>query len=186
MSWLNTSDKDWNTSYTNFKFLGTPIFHVFSSFHNIRVVNFKTEDLKPHCIQCSHFKVDDVSVLEASSKPPVLIVEDNVTASLHQQHTAWPWLRPGCTRLDWIQCGFKIHTSCTYSWWYRPCHYTFWEYWTILILLPINKCFFRQSHSSCSLPLHRSVSIRVVKLPTQIAKHLQDCFIAKAGLNFGK
>jgi hypothetical protein len=37
---------------------------------------------KPHCIRCSHFKVDDVSALEPSSKPPVRIVEDNVTASL--------------------------------------------------------------------------------------------------------
>jgi predicted membrane protein len=35
----------------------------------------------------SHFKVDDVSVLEPSSKPPIRIVEDNVTASLHQQRT---------------------------------------------------------------------------------------------------
>jgi hypothetical protein len=35
--------------------------------------------LKPHC----HFKVDDVSALEAISKPPVRIVEDNVAASLH-------------------------------------------------------------------------------------------------------
>jgi hypothetical protein len=25
--------------------------------------------LKPHCIRCSHFKVDDVSALEPSSKP---------------------------------------------------------------------------------------------------------------------
>jgi hypothetical protein len=34
------------------------------------------------CIRCSHFKVDDVmvSALEASSKPPVPIFEDNVTA----------------------------------------------------------------------------------------------------------
>jgi hypothetical protein len=32
--------------------------------------------LKPHCIRCSHFKVDDVSALEPSSKPPVRIVED--------------------------------------------------------------------------------------------------------------
>jgi hypothetical protein len=32
--------------------------------------------LKPHCIRSSHFKVDDVSALEASSKPPVRIVED--------------------------------------------------------------------------------------------------------------
>jgi uncharacterized protein YciW len=38
--------------------------------------------LKPHCIRFSHFKVD-VSALEASSKPPVHIVEDDVTASLH-------------------------------------------------------------------------------------------------------
>jgi hypothetical protein len=30
-----------------------------------------------------YFKVDDVD--EASSKPPVRIVEDNVTASLHRQ-----------------------------------------------------------------------------------------------------
>jgi hypothetical protein len=44
-------------------------------------------DLKPHCIRCSHFKVDDVSAPEPSSKPPVRIVEDNVTASLHQQRT---------------------------------------------------------------------------------------------------
>jgi hypothetical protein len=36
-----------------------------------------------HCIQCSYFKVDDVSEFEASSEPPVHIVEDNVTASLH-------------------------------------------------------------------------------------------------------
>jgi hypothetical protein len=48
--------------------------------------------LKPHCIRCSHFKVDDVKVddvsaLEPSSKPHVRIVEDNVTASLHQQRT---------------------------------------------------------------------------------------------------
>jgi hypothetical protein len=43
--------------------------------------------LKPHCIRCSRFKVDDVSALEASAKPPVRIVEDNVTASLHQQCT---------------------------------------------------------------------------------------------------
>jgi hypothetical protein len=39
--------------------------------------------LKPHCIRCCHFKVDDVSALEAISNPPVRIVEDNVTASLH-------------------------------------------------------------------------------------------------------
>jgi hypothetical protein len=39
--------------------------------------------LKPLCIRRSHFKVDDVSALEPSSKPPVHIVEDNVTASLH-------------------------------------------------------------------------------------------------------
>jgi hypothetical protein len=44
--------------------------------------------LKPRCIRCSNFKVDDVGALEPSSKPPVRIVEDNVTASI-------------------IQCGFK-------------------------------------------------------------------------------
>jgi hypothetical protein len=33
------------------------------------------------------YKVDDVSALEASSNRSVRIVEDNVTASLHQQHT---------------------------------------------------------------------------------------------------
>jgi hypothetical protein len=30
-----------------------------------------------------YFKVDDVGALEAISKPPERIVEDNVTASLH-------------------------------------------------------------------------------------------------------
>jgi hypothetical protein len=59
--------------------------------------------LKPHCIRYSHFKVDDVSALEPSSKPPVHIVEDDVTASLHQQRTPWPWLRPGCRDdVTWI------------------------------------------------------------------------------------
>jgi hypothetical protein len=56
--------------------------------------------LKPHCIPCSHFMVDDISALKPSSKPPV---EDNVTASLHQQLTPWPWLRPGCRDdVTWI------------------------------------------------------------------------------------
>jgi hypothetical protein len=45
--------------------------------------NSVLEELKPHCIRCCHFKVDDVTALEAISKPPVRIVEDNVTASLH-------------------------------------------------------------------------------------------------------
>jgi hypothetical protein len=49
------------------------------------IIFCNTGNLKPHCIQCSHFKVDDVSALEDSLKPPVRIVEDNVTASLHQQ-----------------------------------------------------------------------------------------------------
>jgi hypothetical protein len=49
--------------------------------------------LKPHCIRCSHFKVDDVSALEPSSKLSVRIVEDNITALLHQQRM--PWM-PGC------------------------------------------------------------------------------------------
>jgi hypothetical protein len=47
----------------------------------------ETQLLKPHCIRCSHFKVDDVSAVEPSSEPPVRIVEDNVTASLHWQRT---------------------------------------------------------------------------------------------------
>jgi hypothetical protein len=49
----------------------------------IHKVNIKATRL--YCIRCSHFKIDDVSALEASSKPPVRIVEDNVTASLHRQ-----------------------------------------------------------------------------------------------------
>jgi hypothetical protein len=53
--------------------------------HSLRTSVLK--ELKPHCIRCCHFKVDDVSALEAISKPPVRIVEDNVTASLHQQCT---------------------------------------------------------------------------------------------------
>jgi hypothetical protein len=72
---------------------------------------YVTGTLKPHCIRCSHFKVDDVSALDPSSKPPVRIVEDNVTASLHQQRTPWPWLRPGCRDdVTWI-CN---HCCCFY------------------------------------------------------------------------
>jgi hypothetical protein len=41
---------------------------------------FGSHTLKPHCIRCSHFKVDGVRALEASSEPPVRIVEDSVTA----------------------------------------------------------------------------------------------------------
>jgi hypothetical protein len=41
--------------------------------------------LKPHCIRCCHFKVDDVSALKTISKLTVRIVEDNITASLHWQ-----------------------------------------------------------------------------------------------------
>jgi hypothetical protein len=60
-------------------------------------------NVKPHCIWCSHFKVDDISALEPSSKPPVRIVEDDVAASLHQQRTPWPWLQPGChDKVTWI------------------------------------------------------------------------------------
>jgi hypothetical protein len=50
--------------------------------------------LKPHCIRCRHFKVDDVSALEAISKLPVCIVEENVTALATYART--PWLQPGC------------------------------------------------------------------------------------------
>jgi hypothetical protein len=75
--------------------------------------------LKPHCIRCSHFKVDDVRALEANSKPPVRIVEDGVTALVMYAMTlvtAWmSWRRNvdllvlagTSTRLDWIKCGFK-------------------------------------------------------------------------------
>jgi hypothetical protein len=72
-----------------------------TSFRSSRSFIFRI--LKPHCIRCSHFKVDDVSALKASAKPPVRIVEDNVTASLHQQRTPWPWLRHGCRDdVTWI------------------------------------------------------------------------------------
>jgi hypothetical protein len=78
----------------------------------------QSRTLKPHCIRCSHFKVDDISALEASSNRSVHIVEDNVTASQNQQRTPWPWMPWRCdvdllvpagtsTRLDWIQCGFN-------------------------------------------------------------------------------
>jgi hypothetical protein len=43
--------------------------------------------LKPHCIRCCHFKVDDISALEAASHLPVRIVEENVSALLHLQGT---------------------------------------------------------------------------------------------------
>jgi hypothetical protein len=61
-------------------------------------------------------KVDDVSALEPSSKPPVRIVEDSITASATYAMTlvtAWmpqrDLLVPAGTGtwLDWIQCGFK-------------------------------------------------------------------------------
>jgi hypothetical protein len=54
--------------------------------------------LKPHCIRFSHLKVDDVRALEPSSKLPVRIVEDNVTASLHpvMSNVRHDPLRPGC------------------------------------------------------------------------------------------
>jgi hypothetical protein len=76
--------------------------------------------LKPHCIRCSHFKVDDVSAVEASSNRSVRIVEHSVTASATYAMTlvtSWMlWWRDmdllvpagTSTRLDWIQCGFKV------------------------------------------------------------------------------
>jgi hypothetical protein len=90
--------------------------------------------LKPHCIRCSHFKVDDISALEPSSKLLVHIVEDNVavTASATYAMTlvmAWMLWRRNVdllvpagtsTRLDWIQCGFNVKCwgapSFTRSW----------------------------------------------------------------------
>jgi hypothetical protein len=32
-------------------------------------------ELKPHCIRCCHFKVDEVGALEAISKPPVALLK---------------------------------------------------------------------------------------------------------------
>jgi hypothetical protein len=58
----------------------------------VKLHNAKTSTLKPHCIRCSHFKVEDVSALEASSNRSVRIVEDNVTASATYARTlvtAW-------------------------------------------------------------------------------------------------
>jgi hypothetical protein len=54
-----------------------------SGFENLSVILRHLEAelsiLKPHCIRCRHFKVEDVSALDAISKPPVRIVE-GVTA----------------------------------------------------------------------------------------------------------
>jgi hypothetical protein len=69
-----------------------------SSINRTYTIIYKLSMLKPHCIRCSHFKVDDISALEASSTPPVRIVEDSVTASLHQQRT---------------QCGYGLDAVTT-------------------------------------------------------------------------
>jgi hypothetical protein len=81
--------------------------------------------LKPHYIRCSHFKVDDVSALEASSNRSVRIVEDNFTASLHQQRTPWPWLRPIAIGpyiiqaktwdVFWLAAGYQEHSVNNYK-----------------------------------------------------------------------
>jgi hypothetical protein len=45
----------------------------YNLYMNIVVTNDDDDDddvLKPHCIRCSHFKVDDISALEAISKSP--------------------------------------------------------------------------------------------------------------------
>jgi hypothetical protein len=52
----------------------------------------RRKPLKPHCIRCGHFKVDDVSALEAISKPAVHIVEDNVTAPLSAMTLVTAWM----------------------------------------------------------------------------------------------
>jgi hypothetical protein len=91
----------WN--YPASMFLKIPHFKLFSISY-----------LKPHCVRCGHFKVDDVSALEPSSKPPVRIVEDNVTASLHQQRTPWPGccdvdlLVPAAQALSWIEYSVAL------------------------------------------------------------------------------
>jgi hypothetical protein len=115
----------------------------------VRIFKFQWNpfsNLKPYCIRCSHFKVDDVSALEAAS-----------THCWRQRHcisiiamytmtlvTAWmPWRRnvgllvPAgtSTRLDWIQCGFK--TSFT------KVHYQVWvpvknggfSFWILVYLI---------------------------------------------------
>jgi hypothetical protein len=61
----------------------------------------------PHCIRCSHFKVDDVSALEASSNRSVRIVEDNVTASLHRQRTS---CQKDWNKLSLVESFASLHT----------------------------------------------------------------------------
>jgi hypothetical protein len=38
--------------------------------YQVEITGPEIHHLKPHCIRCCHFKVDDVSALEAISKPP--------------------------------------------------------------------------------------------------------------------
>jgi hypothetical protein len=61
-------------------------------------INLQIFQLKPHCIRCSHFKVElyDVRALEPSSKLPVRIVEDynNNNNNICIACTGLP-LRPG-------------------------------------------------------------------------------------------
>jgi hypothetical protein len=77
--------------------------------------------LKPHCIRCSHFKVDDISTLESSAASTHCWRQrHSITASATYAMTlvtAWiprrrnmDLLVPVGTsrRLDWIQCGFNI------------------------------------------------------------------------------
>jgi hypothetical protein len=48
--------------------------------------------LKPHCIRCCHFKVDDVSALESISKPPVCIVEDVAALAMYARTLVTAWI----------------------------------------------------------------------------------------------
>jgi hypothetical protein len=71
------------SNVSGFVFIFTKFFNKMSRLICTLLWNFGMDMLMPHYIRCSHFKVDDVSALEASSKLPVRIVEDNVIASLH-------------------------------------------------------------------------------------------------------
>jgi hypothetical protein len=75
-AYLNTFQMSTNVMGFN-RVVKLPIFSDFGD-------KSRPPSLKPYCIRCSHFKIDDVSALEASSEPPVRIVEDNVTASLQR------------------------------------------------------------------------------------------------------
>jgi hypothetical protein len=99
--------------------------HKFCQLHESEILQgaWSFLHLKPHCIRCCHFKVDDVSALEAISKPPVsIVVTALATCAMTLVTARMPWRRnvdllvPAgtSTHLNWIKCGFKIENSrCT-------------------------------------------------------------------------